>query len=120
MRKRQLRYLQALKRVAPAFAKDEYQEKYNYLQMYHMEQKAIVKITRAVRKELKRRGQYEGTKLAQMDEYGVKLSELGVNPIVLVPEFGRLSKTEEESFINRHSDNGGKGKSKKKKTKNNK
>lgn len=107
---------QELRKAAPAFDKVGFQSKYDDLERYHREERATQLLLREVRKSLKMIGQYEGTKLEQMDQHKVKLSQLAPNPIVLTPGICSLNEKQAEALRSR-SKKTGDPKSQKKKSK---
>ena len=61
------------------------QDNYADVEAVHKKQQATRRLIHALRKRLVKEGAYAGTKLAQLDEYHAKLSELSHLPLVLRP-----------------------------------
>lgn len=75
--------MQVLGGRAPAFSNDKLQSTFIHVQENHERQRVQRKVMRELRKVLKRKRKYESSKIALLDEFHVKLTELGREPIHL-------------------------------------
>ncbi len=97
----------------PAFAADARQLPYLDLEEYHLTQQALRRLIRRMRKELQKSDAYHGSKLEQLDEYEVKLTELSTFPIVLRPGIHVPTETQKAAWDNKNAAKQPKAKKKK-------
>lgn len=69
----------------PAFDTAEIMAPFGDIEELHQRERVVRALLRRVRSKLKGAGEYDGSKLAQLDHYHVKLSEISPLAITLLP-----------------------------------
>jgi hypothetical protein len=86
---------------ATTFGSEEKQLPFLDIEEYHLTQQAVRHLLRRVRKELLQTDQYAESKLAQLDQYEVKLTELSLTEIVIRPGIHEPSMRQRAAWDNR-------------------